>query len=228
MVNMMRMPPTIAINEKSAQVAWAKLVSNILNGGYRIKTEYGVDALDVCGIVTIGEKGISELLNVNVHRKDPLGRQWIIEYLKEYRRDYPMDDGFEYTYLRQFTTPIDQLRLMRDALGADESCSKLIQAITVRNVEEYWDMIAKPCLQRIWVRKVSDNDVEVHLHWRSRDAWAAFTPNLCAVMRLLREEVLKPNGLRAVKLVDVSDSYHIYDHDIEQASDLLTSGWMFQ
>ncbi len=213
-----KIPPTVFVNESSAKTAWAKLIIKILNGGCPVTTEYGVNALDVCGMVVIGVKGIKELLSVDVHRADPFGKARIIEYMKEYRRDYPLDDGFEYTYLRQLTMPVDQLKLMRDALADDNSCSKRIQAITVRDVEEYWGMTARPCLQRLWVRKLNDSDAEVHLSWRSRDAFGAFTPNLCAIMRMLRDEVLKPNGLSCVKLVDMSDSYHIYEHDIKEAS----------
>ncbi|RLC86715.1 MAG: hypothetical protein DRJ03_08050 [Chloroflexi bacterium] len=214
-----KIPPTVFVNESSAKTAWAKLIIKILNGGCPVTTEYGVNALDVCGTVVIGVRGIKELLNIDAHKQDPFGKQRIIEYMREYRRDeIDSFNDFDYTYLQLLTTPVDQLKLMRDALANDDSHSKRIQAITVRDVEEFWSMSAKPCLQRIWIRKLNDSDAEVHLSWRSRDAFSAFTPNLCTIMRMLKDEVLKPNGLSCVKLVDMSDSYHIYEHDIKEAS----------
>jgi len=214
-----KIPPTVCINEGSAKDAWATLIIKILNGGVKLHNDYGVDALDVNGVVVIGERGVKELLDIDIHPQDPFGKKRIIEYIEEYDRDkaYKFKD-FDYTYLKLLTTPIDQLKLMRAAIATDNMNSRRIQAITVSNIGEYWEMENRACLQRIWIRKLNDSDAEVHLSWRSRDAYGAFTPNLCALMWLLYDEVLEPNELECVKLVDMSDSYHIYEHDIKEAS----------
>ncbi len=71
------------------------------------------------------------------------------------------------------------------------------------------------CLQRIWIRHLGDQSVEVHLTWRSRDLYTAWQVNIIALIDMLNREVIRPNNCRIVKLVDYADSLHIYESDKE-------------
>jgi len=53
------------------------------------------------------------------------------------------------------------------------------------------------CLQRIWIRYLGDQSVEVHLTWRSRDLYTAWQANIVAIIDMLNR----------------ADSLHIYESD---------------
>lgn len=73
------------------------------------------------------------------------------------------------------------------------------------------------CLQRIWIRYLGNNEVEVHMNWRSRDLYTAWQANIVAIIDMLNREVIRPNNCRIVRLVEFIDSLHIYDSDYAAA-----------
>ena len=54
--------------------------------------------------------------------------------------------------------------------------------------------------------------------WRSRDLFAAWNSNMVGLLTMIRREVLDPNNLKLVKVVDFCNSLHIYEADWEEAS----------
>ncbi|RLG22651.1 hypothetical protein DRN77_05805 [Methanosarcinales archaeon] len=70
-------------------------------------------------------------------------------------------------------------------------------------------------MQRIVIRYLGGDDADVHLTWRSRDLYTAWQVNIIAIIDMLNREVIRPNGCRIVKIVDYSDSLHIYESDRE-------------
>jgi len=79
------------------------------------------------------------------------------------------------------------------------------------------DNESPPCLQRIWIRVYPNGDVDIHLDWRSRDAYAAYMVNLIGLIRMLNREVIAPNGCTIVRVVDYCDSLHVYYADLDAA-----------
>jgi len=75
-----------------------------------------------------------------------------------------------------------------------------------------------PCLQRIWIRVYPNGDVDIHFHWRSRDAFSAYMVNLIGLIRMLDREVIAPNGCSILRVVDFCDSLHINSGDLDAAS----------
>jgi hypothetical protein len=156
--------------------------------------------------------------------------------------DVPANEQFDYLYFDRLTwrmvwtgivgdDPLirDQLRYMRIAL-ADQIAlgisSNRSQAITwepehdIESMQEVFDGAnrATPCLQRVWVRYLGKKEVEVHLTWESRDLYTAWQSNVIALVAMVNREIVIPNGCRIVKIVDFSDSLHVYDGDAEAAA----------
>ncbi len=99
------------------------------------------------------------------------------------------------------------------------------QAITWRPAEDLGS-IHPPCLQRVWCRGVGGR-LDMHTHWRSRDAFKAWGLNVFALAHLHKRWAealnLEPGAYR-----EFVDSFHVYGRDIPAAEKLLKrglSGW---
>jgi len=118
-----------------------------------------------------------------------------------------IDYGYEYV--------MDQFEEMRLQL-LQKPITRRAQIITwIPEVDQEND--EPPCLQRIWMRKLNDTDVEMHCDWRSRDLFCAWNSNYIAILYMIKKEILDPLGLKIVKLVDFCDSLHIYEANWEEA-----------
>ena len=99
--------------------------------------------------------------------------------------------------------------------------SRRAQAITWRPAEDLGSP-HPPCLQRIWCR-VLDDKLEMHSHWRSRDAFKAWGLNVFALAHLQRDWAtmlsVEPGPYR-----EFIDSYHVYGRDIPTAEKALGRG----
>jgi thymidylate synthase len=82
---------------------------------------------------------------------------------------------------------------------------------TRRNGNTMW---CGNCLQRIWIRYLKNNEVELFLSWRSRDLYTAYQANLIAIVDMLNREVIHRNECKIVRLIDFMDSLHIYHSDL--------------
>jgi len=75
-----------------------------------------------------------------------------------------------------------------------------------------------PCLQRVWFRK-RRGKLDMHTHWRSRDAFKAWGSNVFGLYFLFKkfaEEVDLPMGMYR----EFVDSMHIYGRDRTSANNL--------
>ena len=236
-VKNLKYPPNVEIDESNFPNAWAKLVMKIMQAGMIVPTEYGNYAKDVCSRVTLSGKALQQIASVKMHKRDPFGEVRTKEYLKQFTSDYDWEDqGFEYTYYDRLThyrtgspivtcpncksevfvaSGINQLHALRDNLTG--GVTRRAQAITWRPKEDTFSQ-HPPCLQRIWIRPLTDETCEVHLMWRSRDAYGAWASNLCGIVRMIHREVLDGSDFEIVKLVDVCNSAHVYDYDWDAAN----------
>jgi len=79
---------------------------------------------------------------------------------------------------------------------------------------------ASPCLSEIQVRYIGENQVDAHLHFRSRDLISAWMANVIAITECLNREVIWPNNCKIARIIDYSDSLHIYDNMQNVVKDL--------
>jgi len=184
-----------------------------------IRTEYGPMSKDICSVIEIREPYAEPML----HPQFPTKELHVKEYLKQWERDYDWKkQGFEYNYMdRLINYPsrdknVDQLKAIRDLLP--QGVSRRRQAITWIPERDLFVKEDQPCLQRLWVRALGDGNAEMHCMWRSRDLFAAWNSNMVGLLTMIKREVLEPNDLKLVKVVDFCNSMHIYEADWEAAS----------
>ncbi len=215
----MRYPPTNLILAVGLADAWAQAVNFVMKNGMNIKTEYGPMSKDICSIIEI----IEPFREPMMHPQFPTKDLHMKEYLRQWARDYDWrKQGFEYNYMdRLINYPsrgkdIDQLRAIKELLP--QGVSRRRQAITWIPERDLFVKEDQPCLQRIWVRIINEDNAEVHCMWRSRDLFAAWNSNMVGLLTMIHEEVLAPNNLKLIKVVDFCNSLHIYEADWEAAS----------
>ena len=215
----MKYPPTNLINAVGLADAWAQAVNFVMKNGMVIKTEYGPMSRDICSVIEIREPYAEPML----HPQFPTKELHVKEYLKQWERDYDWKkQGFEYNYMdRLINYPsrgkdVDQLKAIRDLLP--KGVSRRRQAITWIPERDLFVTEDQPCLQRLWVRALGEGNAEMHCMWRSRDLFAAWNSNMVGLLTMIKREVLEPNKLALVKVVDFCNSLHIYEADWEAAS----------
>lgn len=224
-------PPNIYIEGYTLADVWAKAVKEVMKNGVILPTEYGPRSKDVCSTIVIKYPFAEPML----HPQFPSKGLHLKEYIKQFDREYDwVTQGFTYTYMDRFIhypytyedqsygerygllydAELDQLASLR--LQLLKSITRRAQIITwVPEIDNEND--EPPCLQRIWMRKLTDTTVEMHCDWRSRDLFSAWNSNYIAILIMIDREILKPLNLKLVKLVDFVDSLHIYEADWEEA-----------
>jgi thymidylate synthase (methanogen type) len=215
----MKYPPTNLIQAAGLADAWAQAVNFVMKNGMIIKTEYGPMSRDICSVIEIREPYLEPMLNPQFPTKE----MHVKEYLKQWERGYDWKkQGFEYNYMdRLINYPsrgedVDQLKAIRDLLP--QGVSRRRQAITWIPERDLFVKEDQPCLQRLWFRVLGDGNAEMHCMWRSRDLFAAWNSNMVGLLTMAKKEVLEPNNLKLVKVVDFCNSLHIYEADWEAAS----------
>jgi len=220
-------PKTIMIEGLTLPDTWAKLVKATMQHGIDIKTEYGPMSKDICSVAVIKYPFEEPML----HPQFPTKEQHLREYEKQFTREYDWErQGFKYTYIDRFIhypvsdpyegcTYMDQFAQMRLDL-IQKPVSRRAQIITwVPAIDQTND--EPPCLQRIWMRKLTDTTCEMHCDWRSRDLFSAWLSNYIALLSMIKREILIPANLKLVKLVDFVDALHIYSTDFDEAAKVM-------
>ncbi|MFZ2410664.1 MAG: thymidylate synthase [Candidatus Methanoperedens sp.] len=215
----MKYPPTNLIQAVGLADAWAQAVNFVMKHGMEIKTEYGPMSKDICSVIEIREPYAEPML----HPQFPTKELHVKEYLRQWERDYDWKkQGFEYNYMdRLINYPsrnrdVDQLKAIKELLP--QGVSRRRQAITWIPERDLFVKEDQPCLQRLWVRDIGDGNAEMHCMWRSRDLFAAWNSNMVGLLTMIKREVLEPNNLKLIKVVDFCNSMHIYEADWEAAS----------
>jgi len=183
-------------------------------------------------LISMTGNAIKQIEAREVHPQYPFRR--IEEYCNEFTRAFldeyrskPLKEQFSYLYFERLThyesssgrTSSDQITLLKNALAdqiKQDITSNRAQAITWY-VPFDIKRSSPPCLQRIQIRYIPEHKVDVHLTWRSRDLFTAWQSNIVCIIEMLNREVIKPNNCQIIRIIDYSDSLHLYTRDIEEA-----------
>ena len=183
-------------------------------------------------LISMTGNAIKQIEARELHPQYPFKR--VEEYCNEFTRAFleeysskPEKERFSYLYFERLahyeapssSSSSDQIALLKDALAdqiKQNITSNRAQAITWY-VPYDIQRSSPPCLQRIQIRSIPENKVDVHLTWRSRDLFTAWQSNIVCIIEMLNREVLRPNNCQIVRIIDYSDSLHIYARDIEDA-----------
>ena len=120
--------------------------------------------------------------------------------------------------------PINQIDYVVDKL-ARQPFTRQAQMITwMPHID--LDCYDPPCLQRIWVRVMEDNDgtwwLNYNINFRSNDAWGAYMMNSFGLTMMINDLVAGPLAEKAGRTVRLgrmnwhADSWHVYGKDIDQ------------
>ena len=217
------------IEEKNFHNAYAKAIQSVIREGSDLViggVEHRKPIKDSCMLISLIGNAIKQVEEREIHPQYPFKRvdeyceEFTYEYLKEYYNK-SVEEQFSYLYFERLVSYrlLDQLQGLRSFLAQQiESTitSNRLQAI-IWILDTDFLSASPPCLQRIQIRYIPENKVDVHLTWRSRDLYAAWQSNVICLIDMLNREVIKPNNCQIVRIIDYSDSLHIYKTDMEEA-----------
>ncbi len=150
--------------------------------------------------------------------------QEVVAGSKDHLIDLTDPNKWHYTYYERFTrydapgtAAINQIEAMLDHLAQAPS-SRRAQAITWK---PWLDPGEKdpPCLQRLWCI-VQNGKLNLHTHWRSREALLASFMNIFA-LTAWQEIFAQRLGVQVGHYLDFTDSFHIYQRDYARAEMLV-------
>lgn len=224
------LPPVLQFDANDFNVAWERAIHNVLVSGTQI-TFGGNDekkkALDTVQTIVLNYNAVDQVLRKEIHPLFPFRMvdQYVKEFTPEFLETYqntPENDRFDYIYYDRLNHD-DQINHMRYNLEkqiASDIISNRNQMITwVPKVDQY--VSATPCLQRIRIRYEGNDNVSVHMDWRSRDLFNAWQVNLIGILNMIYREIIEPNDCRIDRIIDRNDSLHIYKNDITAAANVI-------
>ena len=233
----LKIPDTVVFDKTDFVSTWVRAVRYCNAHGVKIVASSAslkpVMTKDINAVFVFTGNAIKQIERKEVHDLYPLGEKAIDKYIETFTSRYlkwfrtlSYDDIRRptYLYMDRLCDGIDQLSAMALNLR-NESISRRIQATTWNKKEDAFNP-EPPCLQRIWIRQLSldplENGkypVEYHVHWRSRDLYKAFPSNKIGLFAMLERYVFK-GEYEVVKIVDTSDSTHIYEEDWDAAREV--------
>lgn len=234
--------PCFLIESDDFHKAWFEAVYAVMNQG--VPLHFGSSkepkrARDSVQTIVLTGKAIEQIQNCEIHPFYRMKDLAIQQYKKEYDRKWfeevydqlPIGDKRRFTYLY-----IERLIKHRIPKGFIDQISKLKQLLkeqiesgvsSNRHQVITWepdvdmDSDSPPCLQRIWIRYYPGGYVDIHFEWRSRDLFNAWQGNLIGLISMLLFEVIIPNNCKIKRIVDKSDSLHIYEGVLGEAEKVL-------
>ncbi len=234
----MNFSPINVIEESNFHNAWAKAIQYVIKKDHRIvfgSLREPKKAIDSCQMIILNRTAIKQIENRETHPQSTF--KAINQYCDEYTRKFAkeqreMNDSdprkHPYTYMdRLIKYPtdgyieydVDQIEAIQHKIEQQQA-SKIqtnqMQAITWTPFDDNRTP-TPPCLQRIWMRWYPGDYIDLHLDWRSRDLYNAWQSNIIAITDMLNREIVHPTGCTIERIVDYSDSLHIYEGDVEQA-----------
>ena len=229
------------IKETNFHNAWWMALAKVISNGTDIVIGDATERKpirDSCMLISLEGNAIKQIEAREIHPQyifknvDEYCKEFTRTFLEEYQQRWDSIRKFAYLYyerlaayvtrpgdVREMSRSFDQiahLNLMLREQILSNIASNRSQAITW--VPEYDSgSRSPPCLQRIQVRYIPDGKVDVHFSWRSRDLYGAWQSNIICLIAMLNQEVIVPNNCKIARIVDYSDSLHIYHFDLEAA-----------
>lgn len=223
---MRRNIPLLTARGKNIPGTWEESVIKLNDNGIRIATEYDREGDPPSWDCTMVMVIANPLVEPRLHRSFPANlqelenyRQEIVDGIHDY---YVKEKSWSYSYhnrVYNYLSEVDQIEYVVNKLG-EAPYSRRAQAITwIPRIDTEDD--EPPCLQRLWFRLVKAEGalfLNLNMHWRSRDALKAAFMNLWALSFIYEEVVERldekfDKKVKPGRLVDISDSYHVYGKD---------------
>ncbi len=224
------LPPVMQFASNDFNGAWEQAIRNVLVHGSPITfggNKEKKKALDTVQTIILNYNAADQILRKEIHPLFPFKMvdQYIYEFTTEFLETYldaPENERFDYIYYDRLNRD-SQICHMRNDLEkqiTSDIISNRSQMITwIPKVDQY--VSATPCLQRIRIRYEGDDNVSIHMDWRSRDLFNAWQVNLIGILNMIYREIVEPNDCRIDRIIDRNDSLHIYKSDIVAAANVI-------
>ena len=229
-MNNLLLSPINVIEETNFSNSWVKAIKFCSKYGQPVVFGDRKDpknAKDSTQLISLTGNAIKEIENKEIHPRFPFKQ--VGQYCREFERDYlekylkkPDNQKFVYLYFERLVNYdcmreggiVDQLSILKSQLT--EQIESRIMSNRSKAITWYPDVDlhsnSPPCLSEIQVRYIGDQQVDVHWHFRSRDLISAWMASIIALTECINREVIWPNNCQIARIVDYSDSLHIYDH----------------
>ncbi|MCS7128863.1 MAG: thymidylate synthase [Desulfurococcaceae archaeon] len=198
--------------------AWEQSLVKLSEVGVVIDTEYGEKSIDAPAVIIV-ENPFAE---PRVHLKGIVAGslRGLLDYVDEIVRgihDYLVEKiGYTYherlfSYRLPNGTIINQMDKVVEKLR-NAPYTRRAQAITWQPWKDL-ESEHPPCLNRMWFRVFEDNLV-LHVHMRSNDAFKAAYMNMYAFTEL-QKLIAQKIGVNIGYYMHIADSYHVYERDLK-------------
>lgn len=216
----MKEPELLVIEENDFPNAWAKGIRNNLNFGFESN-----NAKEHIIMLRLTGNAINQVLNHEVHPTFPFGANFIDAYCKEYTYEYledyiklPEDKQFFYLYFERFARyrisgieHFNQIEALHNNLRNSVNSRQLQMITYIPKIDAFSKN--PPCLQRIQVRQISDNLVDLHYEFRSWDYFGAMPTNIIAITEMMKKYILKEEySINSINVI--GRSTHVYNNDL--------------
>jgi thymidylate synthase len=142
------------------------------------------------------------------------------------KKDHLIGEAYDYTYHDRIfryrpseaNRKIDQIEYIVEKLSK-APYSNRAQAVTWMVWKDEHPEVGPPCLQIVWCKIIREK-LEMHTHWRSRDAYAAAPMNMWALTNL-QKIIADRIGIETGQYVDTSESFHIYEENFKRVQSVV-------
>ena len=214
-----KQPELLVIEETNFHNMWYRGIRGNLKFGFKSN-----GAFEHIIMVRLTKNAITQILNREVHPQFPSGKKFIDEYCKEYTYEYLEKyltrseiEKFVYLYFERFArypapdgSYFDQIQALHDNLRNTENSRQLQMITWIPHIDS--KSKEPPCLQRIQVRQIAPNLVDLHYDLRSWDFFGASPTNIIAITFMMKRYILK-NDYKINSINVVGRSAHVYFND---------------
>ena len=219
----MKEPELLVIEETDFPNAWFRAVRNNIKFGFASN-----NAFEHIMSIRLTKNAIKQVLNREVHPQFPFGKHSIDAYCKEFTYEYledyiklPEDKQFSYLYFERFARyrisgieHFNQIEALHNNLRNSVNSRQLQMITYIPKIDAFSKN--PPCLQRIQVRQISDELVDLHYELRSWDIYGAMPSNIIATTEMMQKYVLK-NDYNINSINISGTSAHVYENDLSYA-----------
>ena len=213
------MIPTKLIQSKDFHNAWYEINRQINSSGLEIYSDESETKLtrDICCTIELTGEAIEQIYRHELHPDNKL-KDGLESYIRQFvynSEEFIKSNGEQkYTYAGRL---YDSALVIQDEELMSHKYDRGIQ-LTTWNKWTDLGSDARPCLQRLWIRKLTDDTCELHMSYRSHDAYGAWQFNMIALVEYVRRYITR--GLKIVKIVEFNDSLHVYDYDYKASENI--------
>lgn len=186
---------------------------------------------EIDAVIHIRESCIEQILKRKIPAYAPCQKYLVNDYVEQFLRtkDELKVDEHVYTYpgiarcCELNGKEIDQMHEVTQAIIKEQQSDTLSsnRHCVMINMPIYVNEPERPCLQSFYLKRLSGNEYEARIVFRSNDLCTAFTSNAIGILTFINEYIMKPSGCRLTSVVWHSFSMHIYHTDFTTAEQIV-------